>query len=75
MNTPTIELEGHQWIQRAGRLWGTYQTYASYLGRKSPNSVACFAVRHNLTRIKHGKHTLLSKDQVDSTTGAILKAK
>jgi hypothetical protein len=75
MNTPTVTQDGHDWIQRAGKLWGTYQTFASYLGRKSANSVACFASRHNLKRIKHGKQVLLSKDQVDSKTGATLPTK
>ena len=70
MATPTVELDGHQWIQRAGFLWGTYQTVSSYIGYKKPEAVANFALRHNLTRIKHGKKTLLRKDQVDLTTGA-----
>ena len=70
MTTPTVELDGHQWIQRAGQLWGTYRTISSYIGYKKPEAVANFALRHNLTRIKHGKQTLLRKDQVDLTTGA-----
>lgn len=33
--TATIEIDGHQWIQRAGEPCGTYETLTSYLGRAS----------------------------------------
>lgn len=69
-SSPTVTRDGHEWIQRAGYLWGTYKTYRSYLGFGSPESVIAYAARHNLRRIKHGKYTLLCKDQVDSVTGA-----
>jgi hypothetical protein len=29
--TPTVEIDGHQWIQRAGEPCGTYETLTSYL--------------------------------------------
>lgn len=70
MNTPTIQLDGHEWIQRAGKLWGTYRTVKSYLGFCSTGSAIAFAARHNLKRLKHGKLTIVSKDQIDSITGA-----
>jgi hypothetical protein len=70
MSTPTVELDGQQWIQRAGRLWGTYKTTQSYLGFCSTGSVIAFASRHNLKRLKHGKLTIVSKDQIDAITGA-----
>ena len=75
MTTPTVELDGHQWIQRAGFLWGTYQTISSYIGYKEPQAVANFALRNNLTRIKHGRESCLRKDQVDKTTGAVSQDK
>jgi hypothetical protein len=40
------------------------------MGFGSDESVIAYAARHNLKRIKHGKYTLLRKDQVDSVTGA-----
>ena len=70
MNTPTVTQDGHDWIQRAGKLWGTYKTFKSYMGFGSDESVIAYAARHNLRRLKHGKYTILSKDQVDSVTGA-----
>jgi hypothetical protein len=73
MKTPTVKIDGHQWYQRAGKLWGNYKTVASYIGYKSPQAVANFALRHNLTRIKHGKQTIVLKDQVDEKSGAISK--
>ena len=65
-----ITQDGHAWIQRAGTLWGTYKIIQSYIGFSSAESVIAYAARHNLRRIKHGKFTLLSKDQVDAKTGA-----
>lgn len=70
MNTPTVHLDGQEWIQRAGTLWGTYHTVKSYLGFCSTGSAIAFAARHNLKRLKHGKYTILSKDQIDSVSGA-----
>lgn len=70
-NTPTIEIDGHQWIQRGGEPWGEYETLRSYGGFKSVASVASFVSRHNLNRIKHGKKSLCSKNQFDSVTGAV----
>lgn len=68
--SPTVTQDGHEWIQRAGSLWGTYKTIRSYIGFCSTESVIAYAARHNLRRIKHGKFTLLRKDQVDQVTGA-----
>jgi len=73
VTTPTVERDGHFWIQRAGFLWGNYETVSSYIGYSTSQSIANFALRHNLTRIKHGRTTLLRKDEVDATTGAIPK--
>ena len=70
MSTPTVTKDLHEWFQRAGYLWGTYETYQSYSGSKSIESVVAFATRHNLKKIKHGKLTLLRKDQFDQVTGA-----
>ena len=70
MTTPTVTQDGHHWIQRAGKLWGTYKTIQSYLGLGSTESAVSYAARHNLKRLKHGKYTILSKDQVDQVTGA-----
>lgn len=69
-NTPTVTEDGHEWIPRAGYLWGNYKTVQSYIGFRSIQSVVAYAARHNLRRIKHGKQTLLRKDQVDLATGA-----
>jgi len=68
--SPTFTQDGHEWVQRAGYLWGTYKTIRSYIGFSSAESVIAYAARHNLRRIKHGKYTLLRKDQVDHVTGA-----
>ena len=68
--TPTVTQDGHEWLQRAGYLWGTYNTIRSYIGFRSTESVIAYAARNNLRRIKHGKFTLLRKDQVDRATGA-----
>ena len=70
MTTSNIIQDGREWIQRAGFLWGNYKDFQDYIGFSSPESVIAFAARHNLKRIKHGKYTLLRKDQVDSVTGA-----
>lgn len=70
MSSPTVTQDGYEWFQRAGFLWGTYRTIQSYIGFGSTESVISFAARNNLKRIKHGKYTLLRKDQVDQVTGA-----
>lgn len=70
MSSPTVTEDGYEWFQRAGFLWGNYRTIQSYIGFGSTESVISFAARHNLKRIKHGKYTLLRKDQVDQVTGA-----
>ena len=74
ITTPTVEADGHNWIQRAGRLWGDYETLASYTGG-SIQSTVNFCARHNLTRVKHGKNTIVPKDQIDAATGAISQAR
>ena len=71
INTPTIEIDGHQWIQRAGEPCGTYETLTSYLGRASIESTVGFVARHNLTKLKHGKLTIIPKAEIDAATGAI----
>jgi hypothetical protein len=68
--TPTIEIDGHQWIVRAGVPCGTYETLTSYLGRASVQSTVAFVARHNLTKLKHGKYTIIPKPQIDTATGA-----
>ena len=69
MKTPTIEIDGHQWIVRAGVPYGTYQTLTSYLGRASKESTVAFVARHNLKRLKHGKYTIVPKPQIDVASG------
>ena len=68
--TPTIEIDGHQWIVRNGIPCGTYKTITSYLGRASDGSTAAFVARHNLKKLKHGKYTIVPKPQIDAATGA-----
>jgi hypothetical protein len=68
--TPTIEIDGHQWIVRAGVPCGTYGTLTSYLGRASKASTVGFVARHNLTILKHGKLSIVPKPQIDDATGA-----
>ena len=68
--TPTIEIDGHQWIQRAGVPCGTYETLTSYLGRASIASTVGFVARHNLTILKHGKLSIVPKPQIDAASGA-----
>ena len=75
LKTPTIEIDGHQWIRRAGQACGTYETLTSYLGMSSIESAVNFCARHNLTRLKHGKLTIVPKAQVDAATGAISQAR
>ena len=70
MKTPTIEIDGHEWFERAGKPCGTYETLTSYLGRASINSTVGFVARHNLTKLKHGKLTIVPKGEVDAATGA-----
>jgi hypothetical protein len=70
IKTPTIEIDGHQWIQRAGQPCGDYETLTSYLGRASTESTVNFVARHNLTRLKHGKKTIVPKAEIDAATGA-----
>ncbi len=69
--TPTIEIDGHDWIQRAGEPCGTYETITSYLGRASIESTVGFVARHGLTKLKHGKLTIIPKAEIDAATGAI----
>ena len=70
IKTPTIEIDGHQWIQRAGQPCGDYATLTSYLGKASIESTVNFVARHNLTKLKHGKKTIVPKAQIDAATGA-----
>lgn len=69
MKTPTIEIDGHQWIVRAGVPCGSYETLTSYLGRASKESTVAFVARHNLKRLKHGKYTIVPKPQIDAASG------
>ena len=64
-----VEEDGLMWIKRAGRLWGTYKTCAEYMGLK-PSSFATFVWRHNLNSIKHGRRSLVSKEELDRKSGA-----
>ena len=75
IKTPTIEIDGHQWIQRAGQPCGDYVTLTSYLGKASIESTVNFVARHNLTRLKHGKKTIVPKAEIDAATGAISQAR
>lgn len=64
-----VQEDGLMWIKRAGRLWGTYKTCAEYMGLR-PGSFATFVWRHNLKSIKHGRRSLVSKDELDRKSGA-----
>ncbi len=64
-----VKEDGLMWIKRAGRLWGTYKTCAEYMGL-NPSSFATFVWRHNLKSIKHGRRSLVSKDELDRKSGA-----
>ena len=68
--SPTIEIDGYQWILRAGVPHGTYETLTEYLGRASKESTVGFVARHGLTKLKHGKLTIIPKPQIDAATGA-----
>ena len=73
--TPTIKIDGHQWIVRAGVPCGTYETLTSYLGRASVESTVNYVARHNLTKLKHGKKTIVPKAEIDVATGASSQAR
>ena len=62
--------DGLPWINRAGRLWGTYKTCAEYMGQ-APGSFATYVWRHNLKTIKHGRWSLVSKEELDRKSGAM----
>lgn len=62
-------VDGLPWIKRGGRLWGPYKVCAEYIG-VSPNSFATYVYRHNLKTIKHGRRSLVSKEELDNVTGA-----
>jgi hypothetical protein len=70
IKTPTIEIDNHHWILRAGQPCGDYEKLTSYLGMASTESTVNFVARHNLKRIKHGKFTIVPKAQIDAATGA-----
>ena len=65
-----VEEDGLMWIKRAGRLWGTYKTCAEYMGL-NPGSFATFVWRHNLNSIKHGRRSLVSKEELNRKSGAL----
>ena len=75
LKAPTVEIDGYNWIQRAGRPCGTYETITAYLGKGSIESSVNFVARHNLTRLKHGKNTIVPKDEIDAATGATSQAR
>ena len=60
MNTPTVTQDGQEWFQRAGKLWGTYKTYRSYMGFSSYESVITYAARHNLMSFRRKAGPLAS---------------
>lgn len=64
-----VEADGLQWIKRAGQLWGTYRTCAEYTGI-AQSSFAAYVWRHNLKSIKHGRRSLVSKEELDRKSGA-----
>jgi hypothetical protein len=61
--------DGLPWFQKGGKLWGTYHVCAEYMGIAS-NSFASYVWRHNLRSIKHGRRSLVSKDELDRKSGA-----
>jgi len=64
-----VKEDGLPWIKRGGRLWGTYKTCAEYIGL-NPSSFATYVWRHNLKPIKHGRRSLVSKEELDEKSGA-----
>ena len=60
--------DGLPWIKRGGRLWGTYHVSAEYIGI-APSSFATYVWRHNLVSIKHGRRSLVSKEELDRKSG------
>ena len=68
--TPTVEIDGHPWIMRNGVPCGTYEVVMSYLGRASTESAVGFVAKHNITKLKHGKFTIVPKPQIDAASGA-----
>lgn len=70
MNTgATIIEDGYEWIQRAGQLWGTYDTAADYCGMQRV-SFPSFVCKHKMATIKHGRRSLVNKAELDRVTGA-----
>lgn len=65
--------DGLMWFSRAGQLWGDYKTAAEYIGCM-PSSFPCYVWRHNLKTIKHGRKSLVSKQELDEKTGALMGA-
>ena len=65
-----VVADGHEWIQRAGQLWGTYETCAAYLGICRA-SLTNYVWRHNLRTIRHGRKALINKLELDRASGAI----
>jgi len=66
-----VEADGLMWIPRAGLLWGTYRVCAEYMG-VAPSSFATHVWRHNLKTIKHGRRSLVSKEELDRKSGALV---
>ena len=64
-----VQQDGLPWIKRGGRLWGTYKVCAEYMGL-SPGSFATYVWRHNLKSIRHGRRSLVSKEELDQKSGA-----
>ncbi len=65
-----VTADGYEWIQRASKLYGTYETCAAYAG-KSPSSMPAFVFRNNLKTIQHGRKKLVSKDDLDRVDGVL----
>lgn len=61
--------DGYEWIQRGGKLWGTYDVAAPYSGNKRA-SFPNYVFRHDIKTIKHGRLTLVDKADLDRKSGA-----
>lgn len=65
-----VVADGFEWISRAGRLWGNYQTCAEYIGMTEGHTRNIVS-QHHVPTIRHGRKALVSKDDLDQATGAM----
>ena len=68
---PTVNVDGFDWIQRAGDLWGSYDVCAAYVGC-SRKSFSNYVFRHEIRTITHGPIKIVNKTDLDRKSGARL---